>query len=134
MRAVTESGTIRTPWATQGHLRLGALDSMIQRSPPKPAMPPHWVYGLLAAIGLVASPLGQAQTPAVSPVFAMSGSRNIDGVVLGPDGALYGAASTSSSLTGALFYDSNGNLAGGSVQLATLTTKPALTFADFIVI
>ena len=34
----------------------------------------------------------------------MSGSRNLDGVVLGPDGALYGAASTSSSLTGALFY------------------------------
>ena len=77
---------------------------MIQRSPPKPAMPPHWVYGLLAALGLVASPLALAQTPAVSPVFAMSGSRNIDGVVLGPDGALYGAASPSSSLTGALFY------------------------------
>ena len=104
MRAATESGTIRTPWPAQGIPRLGALDSMIQRSPPKPAMPPHWVYGLLAAIGLVASPVGQAQTPAVSPVFAMSGSRNLDGVVLGPDGALYGAASTSSSLTGALFY------------------------------
>lgn len=37
--------------------------------------------------------------------------------------------------TGVLSYDSNGNLAGGSVQLATLTTtKPTLTFADFIVI
>ena len=104
MRAATESGTIRTPWPAQGIPRLGALDSMIQRSPPKPAMPPHWVYGLLAAIGLVASPLALAQTPAVSTVFAMSGSRNIDGVVLGPDGALYGAASPSSSLTGALFY------------------------------
>jgi uncharacterized repeat protein (TIGR03803 family) len=104
MRAATESGTIRTPWPAQGIPKLGALDSMIQRSPPKPAMPPHWVYGLLAAIGLVASPLALAQTPAVSTVFAMSGSRNIDGVVLGPDGALYGAASPSSSLTGALFY------------------------------
>ena len=34
----------------------------------------------------------------------MSGSRNPDGVVLGPDGALYGASATSSSVTGALFY------------------------------
>jgi serralysin len=36
--------------------------------------------------------------------------------------------------TGALFYDSNGNAAGGAVQLATLTTKPTLTIADFQVI
>ncbi len=36
--------------------------------------------------------------------------------------------------TGALFYDSNGNGAGGAVQFATLTTKPALTAADFVVI
>jgi len=35
---------------------------------------------------------------------------------------------------GILFYDSNGNLAGGSVALATLTTKPVLTAADFVVI
>jgi serralysin len=35
---------------------------------------------------------------------------------------------------GILFYDSNGNLAGGSVALATLTTKPVLTAADFQVI
>ena len=34
----------------------------------------------------------------------MSGSRNPDGVVLGPDGALYGAAAGSSSVTGGLFY------------------------------
>ena len=77
---------------------------MIQRSPPKPAMSPHWVHGLLATLGIVASPLALAQTPAVSPVLAMSGSRNIDGVILGPDGALYGASSSSSSVTGALFY------------------------------
>ncbi len=77
---------------------------MIQRSPPKPAMLPHLASCLLAAIGLAASPLVQAQTPAVSTVLAMSGSRNPDGVVLGPDGALYGASATSSSVTGALFY------------------------------
>jgi uncharacterized repeat protein (TIGR03803 family) len=77
---------------------------MIQRSPPKTAMLPHWAYSLLAATGLVAPPLAQAQTPAVSTVLAMSGSRNLDGVILGPDGALYGASSASSSVTGALFY------------------------------
>jgi Ca2+-binding RTX toxin-like protein len=36
--------------------------------------------------------------------------------------------------TGGLFYDLNGNAAGGVTQLATLTTKPALTAADFVVI
>jgi hypothetical protein len=36
--------------------------------------------------------------------------------------------------TGGLFYDSNGNAAGGVTQLATLTTKPTLTAADFQVI
>jgi trimeric autotransporter adhesin len=36
--------------------------------------------------------------------------------------------------TGALYYDSNGNAAGGSVQFAVLTTHSALTNADFIVI
>jgi Ca2+-binding RTX toxin-like protein len=36
--------------------------------------------------------------------------------------------------TGNVFYDSNGNLAGGSVIIATLTTKPLLTAADFQVI
>jgi serralysin len=36
--------------------------------------------------------------------------------------------------TGALFYDTNGNAAGGTVQLATLTTKPTITFSDFVVI
>jgi uncharacterized repeat protein (TIGR03803 family) len=77
---------------------------MIQRSPPKTAMLPHWAYSLLAAIGLFGAPLAQAQTPAVSTVLAMSGSRNPDGVILGPDRALYGASAASSSVTGALFY------------------------------
>jgi Ca2+-binding RTX toxin-like protein len=36
--------------------------------------------------------------------------------------------------TGVLSYDSNGNLGGGAVQLAILTTKPTLTAADFLVI
>jgi serralysin len=38
-------------------------------------------------------------------------------------------------VTGALIYDSNGNAAGGAIQIATLTTlKPVLTAADFVVI
>jgi subtilisin-like proprotein convertase family protein len=36
--------------------------------------------------------------------------------------------------SGALSYDSNGNLAGGITLLAVLTTKPVLTAADFFVI
>lgn len=36
--------------------------------------------------------------------------------------------------TGVLTYDSNGNAAGGAVAFATLTTKPAITAADFVVI
>jgi Ca2+-binding RTX toxin-like protein len=35
---------------------------------------------------------------------------------------------------GALSYDSNGNLAGGTTLLAFITNKPALTSADFVVI
>ena len=36
--------------------------------------------------------------------------------------------------TGVLSYDSNGNAAGGVVQLALLTKKPTLTASDFAVI
>jgi len=36
--------------------------------------------------------------------------------------------------TGALFYDVNGNGAGGAIQFATLLNKPVLTAADFVVI
>jgi serralysin len=36
--------------------------------------------------------------------------------------------------TGALFYDSNANVAGGSVQIATVSNHAALTAADFLVI
>ena len=35
--------------------------------------------------------------------------------------------------TGALFYDSNANAAGGAIQFATLTTKPVLAYNDFTV-
>ena len=36
--------------------------------------------------------------------------------------------------TGALTFDSNGNAAGGATQFAILTTRPALTNADFVVV
>lgn len=36
--------------------------------------------------------------------------------------------------SGGLFYDSNGNAGGGSVQFATLSTGLALTNADFYII
>ncbi len=36
--------------------------------------------------------------------------------------------------TGKLFYDSNGNAAGGSTHIATLGANLALTYADFLVI
>jgi Ca2+-binding RTX toxin-like protein len=36
--------------------------------------------------------------------------------------------------TGALFYDANGNGAGGAVQFATISNRPTLTNADFLVI
>lgn len=35
--------------------------------------------------------------------------------------------------TGALIYDVNGSVAGGAVQFATLSTKPAITNADIVV-
>ena len=36
--------------------------------------------------------------------------------------------------TGNLFYDFNGNGAGGATLLATLTGKPTLTASDFVAI
>ncbi|MBP2238491.1 Ca2+-binding RTX toxin-like protein [Sinorhizobium kostiense] len=35
--------------------------------------------------------------------------------------------------TGKLFYDSNGNAAGGAVHFATLSANLALTNADFLI-
>jgi Ca2+-binding RTX toxin-like protein len=37
-------------------------------------------------------------------------------------------------VNGALYYDSNGNLAGGATLLAVVSSKPTLTAADFLVI
>jgi len=42
--------------------------------------------------------------------------------------------SSTNHATGALFYDSNGNAAGGVTQLATLTNHPVLAANDFVVI
>ena len=38
------------------------------------------------------------------------------------------------SATGALYFDSNGNAAGGMVQFAKLTAGLSLTNADFVVV
>ena len=38
------------------------------------------------------------------------------------------------SRTGALIYDHNGNTAGGATQFATLATRLAMTYADFVVV
>ncbi len=38
------------------------------------------------------------------------------------------------TVTGALFYDSNGNAAGGAIQFATLNTHPVINAADFVVV
>jgi uncharacterized repeat protein (TIGR03803 family) len=64
----------------------------------------RWQRCVLAALGLAVSGLLQAQTPELSTVLAMSGSRIADGVVRGPDGALYGTSAASTSATGALFF------------------------------
>ena len=83
---------------------------------PQPAMLSFWTRCAVAVIGIAAASLAQGQTPAASTVLAMSGSRNPDGVVLGPDGALYGAAATSSSSAAALFY----RVTGDGVSVGTL--------------
>jgi Ca2+-binding RTX toxin-like protein len=41
---------------------------------------------------------------------------------------------TYNTTTGALYYDSNGNVAGGAKLIAVLSTKPVLTAADFLVV
>src|SRR5262245_9600938 len=71
---------------------------------PKPAMLPFWSRYAVAVIGFAAASLVQAQTPATSTVLAMSGSKNPDGVVRGPDGNLYGASATASTSAGGLIY------------------------------
>jgi Ca2+-binding RTX toxin-like protein len=66
----------------------------------------------------------------VGPVGAVKGTAFFAGAAAhdADDRIVYNKA------TGILLYDSNGNLAGGITQLATLTNKAALTAADFVVI
>jgi Ca2+-binding RTX toxin-like protein len=61
---------------------------------------------------------------ALNPAFFFAGAAAHDA----NDHIIY------NKITGALYYDSNGNLAGGFELLATLTIKPTLTSADFVVI
>ena len=70
------------------------------------------VFTKLAAVG------------ALNPAFFRAGPAALDG----NDYIVY------NKLTGVLFYDSNGNGAGGAVQIAVLTNKPVLTASDFFVI
>lgn len=101
MRARVESGKIRTPRRSPAN-HPGVLDSMI---PVTAATITRWQRCVLAAFGLAVSGLVQAQAPEpeLSTVLALSGSRIPDGVVRGPDGALYGA-SAASTATGGLFF------------------------------
>jgi serralysin len=84
------------------------------------------VSGNNDAIGLenaVMTRLG-AGAHALSPAFFRAGPAALDA----NDFVIYNRAS------GALSYDVNGNLAGGAILLATLTTRPVLTAGDFVVI
>jgi uncharacterized repeat protein (TIGR03803 family) len=77
---------------------------MSHRSLPKSATHTFCRALLLATLTTALASIAEAQTPAVSPVLAFSGSRVPDGVILGPDGALYGATVSSSSVTGGLIF------------------------------
>jgi Ca2+-binding RTX toxin-like protein len=66
--------------------------------------------------------LGAAGGLAAAKFFAGAAAHDAD------DRIVYNQA------TGNLFYDSNGNAAGGSTLLATITNKPLLTAGDFVVI
>jgi MYXO-CTERM domain-containing protein len=80
---------------------------MIQRSSlPKSVTNTPWHTILFATLTLAFASLAQAQTPAVSTVLAFSGSRVPDGVILGPDGVLYGASATTTGETGGLIFRS----------------------------
>jgi Ca2+-binding RTX toxin-like protein len=61
---------------------------------------------------------------ALNPAFFHAGAAAADA----NDYIVYNKA------TGALFYDVNGNGAGGAIQFATLTNKPVLAANDFVVI
>jgi Ca2+-binding RTX toxin-like protein len=63
-------------------------------------------------------------TGALNPGFFLAGTVAFDS----NDFIVY------NKLTGALFYDSNANAAGGAVQIATLSNKATLSAADFFVV
>jgi len=64
-------------------------------------------YAPLAIWLLAASAAAVAQTaPAVSTVFAFSGSVPNGGVLLGPDGGLYGTSASSTQVAGGIIYRS----------------------------
>jgi Ca2+-binding RTX toxin-like protein len=71
---------------------------------------------------LVFAKLGNA--PHLNPAFFHLGTAAADA----DDHIIYDRAH------GNLFYDSNGNAAGGAMLIATLTSHPLLTAADFLVI
>jgi Ca2+-binding RTX toxin-like protein len=68
--------------------------------------------------------LGAGGTRALNPAFFHAGAAAADA----NDHIIYNKA------TGALFYDTNGNAAGGVIQIATLTNHATLTAADFVVL
>lgn len=99
------------------------------------------------------APLSAANRDIVTDFFNVAGNNDairLENAImtrLGPAGVLnaklffVGAAAHDADdrviynrATGVLSYDANGNLAGGVTVLATLTTKPTLTFADFVVV
>jgi Ca2+-binding RTX toxin-like protein len=70
----------------------------------------------------VMTQLGGPGALAASKFFAAAAAHDAD------DRIVYNKAN------GAVYYDSNGNAAGGSTLLALIVNKPTLTFADFVVI
>jgi serralysin len=66
--------------------------------------------------------LGAPGVLAANRFFAGAAAHDAD------DRIVYNRAS------GAVYYDSNGDAAGGSTLIALITNKPLLTSADFVVI
>ena len=105
MRRAAESGTIHSPYRPA--IQSGPLEYLpnmsSKRSLAAIAARPFSLLPLFALAAL--PPTATAQTtPAVSTAVAFSGSVPAGNVVQGDDGALYGANSTSTFVTGGLIY------------------------------